>query len=259
MESASEGDRIERKTDISLMRAQLAQLPLDRASKVLDLGCAAGTTTRLIASLLPSDGRVVGVDASANRLAQALAHPDHSARIQYVAGIAEQLPAGPSEFDICWARFLFEYLPNPAIVMSELVRVVRPGGIVCVSDIDGNCVWHHPIELALEREIGEALAALAEAGFDPFAGRKLFSLFHRAGLEHMTVDVQPYHLVAGSISPSQRHLWLIKLDTVQSSLQQLGWPEHRAADVSRRFLAHLDDPATLTYSTLVTVTGVKRV
>jgi SAM-dependent methyltransferase len=223
----------------------------------LDLGCAGGTTTRLIASLLSGDGQAVGVDASANRLAQALTHPDHSSRIHYVAGTAEQLPARSCEFDICWARFLFEYLADPAIAMSELVRVVRPGGVVCVSDIDGNCVWHHPMDLVLQREIGDALDTLSSAAFDPYAGRKLYSLFHSAGMEQIGVHIQPYHLIVGSIGEWQRQLWQLKLDTVQSSLQQRGWSGARATDLCRRFLAHLDDPASLTYSTLITVTGVK--
>jgi 2-polyprenyl-3-methyl-5-hydroxy-6-metoxy-1,4-benzoquinol methylase len=65
MESPIEGDRIERKTDLSLTRDQLARLPILADSKILDVGCAAGTTTRLVASLLSDHGLVVGVDASA--------------------------------------------------------------------------------------------------------------------------------------------------------------------------------------------------
>jgi SAM-dependent methyltransferase len=256
MESADEGARVEQKTNVSLTLAQLARLPILPHSKVLDVGCASGTVTRLIASQLSADGLVVGVDSSANRIAEARAHPDHSSRSEYRVGRAEQLPAHSCAFDVCWARFLFEYLPDPTVVMSELVRVLRDGGTLCVSDLDGNCVWHEPIDAALRYDIDEALATLG-VEFDASAGRKLYGLLYKLGMERITVDIQPYHVIAGSICSKARSLWIMKLNTIQLSLEQRGWPAIRAARLCERFLVHLDDPGTLTYSTLITVTAIK--
>jgi SAM-dependent methyltransferase len=172
-------------------------------------------------------------------------------------GTAEQLPARLGEFDICWARILFEYLPDPIVALSELARVVRRGGMVCVSDLDGNCVWHDPLDATLRRGIDEAVSTLGCAGFDPFIGRKLFSLFQAVGTANIQVRVQPYHVIAAAIGEPERGLWVLKPKAIQRSLRQLGWAAGRAARLCRRFMAHLDDSGTFTYSTLITVIGIK--
>jgi ubiquinone/menaquinone biosynthesis C-methylase UbiE len=75
-------------------------------------------------------------------------------------------PLGDDMFDHAWARFFLEYLPRPVDVVSEMVRMVRPGGRVTLVDIDGNCLWHEPMTEGLRADLDSMMAVLAQTGFD---------------------------------------------------------------------------------------------
>lgn len=255
MDSPTEGQRIEQKTNRPLTCDQLEWVGVAAGQKVLDLGCAAGTTCRLLAERVGSAGVVVGIDASAGRLAEARLHRAHRHWIDYREGCAEALPAADGEFDVAWSRFMFEYLREPQTALQEMVRVTRPGGTVAVADLDGNCIWHEPYRRPLAHEVDQALAELSRHGFDPYVGRKLYALAWEAGLAEIAVDVRPYHVIAGRIDPDAERLWDHKIRTVCATLQQLGWSGERSQRLHQGFMDHLRDEGTFTYSVLITVKG----
>jgi SAM-dependent methyltransferase len=255
MDSPTEGRRIERKTDNRLTGDQLRWAGVHAGQKVLDVGCAAGTTCRLLAEMVGSDGAVVGIDSSPGRIAEAGQHPAYRSTIDYRIGMAEELPAADGEFDLSWARFLFEYLPDPSVALKEMVRITKPGGTVAVADLDGNCIWHYPYPASLAGDLEQAVATLRRHGFDPLVGRKLFHLAWGAGLEEITVDVRPYHLIAGGIQPEIESLWDHKLRTVSETLARLGWSAERARGFRQGLMAHFRDPGSFTYRVLITVKG----
>ena len=257
MESETEGQRIHRKTNVALTMEQLRWAIRSRDQKILDLGCAAGTTTRLMAELIGPSGKAVGVDISAERLQEASSHHISHSQIEYRVGSAEKIPAKDDEFDVSWARFVFEYLRSPAIAIEEMKRVTKPNGTIAISDLDGNCLWHDPITPDFASELHDAISLLSKSGFDPFIGRKLYNLAHQAGLKNIEVDVRPYHLIAGKACAEIEHHWKMKLDTVSDTLVRLGWAAERATALKDRFLSHLRDESSFTYSTLISVKGIK--
>lgn len=255
MDSISEGQRIERKTDKALTVDQLSWAGIGHGQRVLDLGCAAGTTARIMAELTGPTGHVVGIDASEQRIVEAQNHPQHHRSIEYRQGEAGALPARDAEFDVSWSRFLFEYLLDPKQALSEMVRVTKPGGIVAISDLDGNCIWHDPAPADFTAELYEAVSTLSKNGFDPNVGRKLYHLACAAGLKEIEVDVRPYHVVAGRIDAESESLWRLKLDTVSHTLVRLGWDQVRVNTLIEHFLSHLQDERSFTYSVMITVKG----
>ena len=170
MNTPEEGQRIERKTDFGLTRAQLESIGVSPDKTVLDLGCAAGTTTRIMSELVGPTGHVVGVDMSAARVEQAIRLSAKCGNASYRVGTASALPCADGEFDITWARFLFEYLPQPVMALEEMIRVTRRGGLVCVADLDGNCIWNFPDDPELVTDIQHTLHALGTR-FDPGIGK----------------------------------------------------------------------------------------
>jgi demethylmenaquinone methyltransferase / 2-methoxy-6-polyprenyl-1,4-benzoquinol methylase len=92
------------------------------------------TGTGMVAAALVRryDCSVVGLDQSPQMLsgAQAKLHADpHLAeRIQLVRGEAESLPYAEGEFDHLTFTYLIRYVEDPAATLSELARVVKPGG-----------------------------------------------------------------------------------------------------------------------------------
>jgi SAM-dependent methyltransferase len=258
MESKTEGQRINLKTNLALTMEQLHWANITRGQNVLDVGCAAGTTTRLMAEIVGKYGKAVGIDLSEERLEEAISYSLNFVQTEYRVGNAETIPAKEGEFDVSWARFLFEYLKSPLTVIAEMKRVTRLNGVVIISDLDGNCLWHSPTSQHFSEELSQAIDLLGQYGFDPFVGRKLFGLAHQAGLKDIEVDVRPYHCIVGKISVEVENHWQMKLDTVADTLVKLGWEFERAEALKNNFLDFLRDESTFTYSTLISVKGVNK-
>jgi hypothetical protein len=101
------------------------------------------------------------------------------------------------------------------------------------------------------------VAGLAGTGFDPFVGRKLFSLAHKAGLKNIEVQVECYHLIAGEIDLNILKQWELKLQIAVPQIARILGDEQAARVQVQRFLEYLRRPDTLTYSNVFTVSGVK--
>jgi SAM-dependent methyltransferase len=105
------------------------------APLVLDVATGTG---RLPLALLETDqfaGRVIGVDLSWRMLAQArdkLAFEPTRANLLQCAGDA--LPFPDDFFDAVICLEALEFMPDPTAALAELVRVLRPGGVLLVSN-----------------------------------------------------------------------------------------------------------------------------
>ena len=98
---------------------------------VLDV--ATGTGAVAAELVLQHRCRVTGVDQSPPMLAAAAARLDDlglSQRVTLVEAEAEALPFPDASFDGLTVSYLLRYVADPAATLRELVRVVRPGGIV---------------------------------------------------------------------------------------------------------------------------------
>ncbi len=264
MENPLEIERLESKTDAAAALEQLALVGLAPGMSVLDAGSGTGAVARAIAARVGPRGRVVALDASAQRsaagavLARSARALDEgrAAPLTFVAGDVTAPPLRPTSFDLVWSRFLFGYLADPDLALARLVALARPGGKVVVGEVDGHGLFHWPVPPGLAEGMARFEAALRGA-FDPYAGRKLYHRFRRAGLEQVKVHVLPYHLLTDEVSEAQLFNWRTKLQTLRPiAAKSLGGPEAYDA-FAREFLAMLQDPDTLTYSVLMLVEGVR--
>ena len=172
-------------------------------------------------------------------------------------GDAHAMRIPSNRFDLVYSRMLLEYLRNKEQAVREMVRVCRPGGTVLLQDLDGQLLWHYPEDAEMQRTSEKVVDALAATGFDPFVGRKLFSFAQRAGLEHIDVQVESYHLIAGVVGPEILKQWELKLEIAAPQLKKVLGSETAAKEHAKRFLEYLRRPDTLTYSTVFTVSGKK--
>jgi len=125
-------------------------------------------------------------------------------------GSALALPFEANSFDLVFSRFLMEYLPDKPLAVQEMARVCRPEGEILLQDLDGQLVWHFPEDRDLQDTTEKVLHYLAGTGFDPFVGRKLFSLCRGAKLTDIQVQVDPYHLYAGTID--ETHFFAMEIE-----------------------------------------------
>lgn len=93
--------------------------------RVLDLGCGAG----FLSNDLGARGHeVTGLDTTRANLAVAAARAP-GPRVRYVLGDACAIPFGNARFDVVCAMDLLEHVEDPAQVIAEVGRVLRPGGV----------------------------------------------------------------------------------------------------------------------------------
>ncbi|MEM9906390.1 MAG: methyltransferase domain-containing protein [Cyanobacteria bacterium P01_D01_bin.44] len=185
--------RLQRKTKILHALDQQAwhQAALSPGMHALDLGCGTGAlTVKLAKTLCP--GSVVGVDASIEMVEHAIAKQSHHQidNVQFVIGNAYNLTFPDATFDVVYARFLLQHLTEPIRALKEAYRVLKPGGRLCIIDIDDDWFSLYPEPDALTTFREQVVAIQQGQGGDPYVGRKLSVYGRQAGFENAISSVQ---------------------------------------------------------------------
>ncbi|HEV8354811.1 MAG TPA: class I SAM-dependent methyltransferase [bacterium] len=103
-------------------------LAVPPAARWLDVGCGTGALTETI--LRAADpAEVKGVDPSAGFLKVAREHV-RDPRVRFEVGDARRLALPSSRYDVVVSALVLNFIPDLPAGMTEMVRVVRPGGIV---------------------------------------------------------------------------------------------------------------------------------
>src|SRR5207253_180806 len=256
MEDPGEAWRLERKVDPDAWVQKYLAHRICPGAEILSVGCGPGVILRAV-SQLDSSIKATGIDVSEGRLQQAREKNRENSRVRFVCGDAQSMEFRSNSFDLVYCRMLLQYLKEKERAVSEMARVCKPGGTVVLQDLDGQLLWHYPENHAVQRSLEKVVAALGATGFDPFVGRKLFSLARNAGLTNIDVKVECYHLIAGEADPHILRQWELKLEIARPQLARVLGGEREAEEQSRAFLEYLRRPDSLTYSTVFTVAGEK--
>ncbi|MDZ4662845.1 MAG: bifunctional 2-polyprenyl-6-hydroxyphenol methylase/3-demethylubiquinol 3-O-methyltransferase UbiG [Pseudomonadota bacterium] len=103
-------------------------------SKILDVGCGAG----FMANQLAQDGfDVVALDAS-NESLNVARRFDSTKKVKYILGNAYTLPFDDQKFDSVVCLDFLEHVEDPALVIKEISRVLKPGGDFFFHTFDRN-------------------------------------------------------------------------------------------------------------------------
>jgi ubiquinone/menaquinone biosynthesis C-methylase UbiE len=160
-------------------------LELGPLERVLDAGCGIGDDVFRMAELLVPGGFVVGVDSSTKLIEKARSDERNAAQpVEFFAGDLRQLPFSDQTFTRCRIDRVLQHVSEPQGAISELVRVLKPGGILLAYDND----WG-TFSITSQNKRGTRL--LENAWCDSFAngwiGRQLPRYFSEVGLVDITI------------------------------------------------------------------------
>ncbi len=118
--------------------------------QVLEVGCGVGYDVFNLARMVGSEGHVTGVDASVALLSKARENAAMgSLPCSLVHASIESLPFVDNSFDACRIDRVLIHVPDPAQALEEVLRVLRPGGVLVVleGDLDSLTIAHPDQEL----------------------------------------------------------------------------------------------------------------
>ena len=149
--------------------------------ELLDVGCGPGTITVDLARRV-APGRVIGIDRA----------PEVSIELRVGDVYALEFP--DASFDVVHAHQVLQHLTDPVRALSEMRRVLRPGGLLAVRDSDYACFAWAPLDVLLSRWVEVYRSVARRNGGEPNAGRFLKGWALNAGFRevHATSSTWTY-------------------------------------------------------------------
>lgn len=266
MESEAESKRLLVKSNHEKTAEQLIASGiryLKKGSHLVDAGCGVGHIAEVMGDLLKDSfelPQITLLDLSKKRLdsAKSRLNTDENVDYQYIqCDLTNHIPLPSQSVDFVVCRFVFEYLAEPQAAFDELYRIVKPGGKLIVGDLDYNCMTHYPLDSQTEKELLSLVKTLQENHlFNPYAGRMLYSFFHRAQLDDLKVHFYAHHLFYGDLPKTDEFNWLAKLDRMIE--HQSDGTIHFDFDLKgfkQKFFQFLKSPERFSYTPLILVEG----
>jgi SAM-dependent methyltransferase len=219
---------------------------------VLEMGCGPRGCLELLSRRVAPTGRVVGVERNTEEVARArrFVAEQGLANVEVVQADARATGLAGAAFDVATARLVLVNVPRPEQIVAEMVRLVRPGGVVALHEAD--CIGHQMCDPPLPAwdRLFDLLNRYAERhGIDRFVGRKIPRLLRQMGLRD--VQVRPL-LHAYPPGHERRKVLLDFVHNVRARLLGANLVDAAELDaLMAAFARHLDDDETEVYSAVL--------
>lgn len=230
---------------------------LPRNARVLDVGSGTGEFSARMAEAYP-DAQVLGVElleSSVNFARQR--HASLAPRLRFERGDAFALHLPDDGFDLVANRHVIQSVPRVEKILSELVRVTKPGGHVHVLAEDYGML--HMMSGPLDPDVfwrKGPVEYTQRTGTDARIGRKAWTLLRAAGLREVRVD---YVIVDTLRVPRRVFADIITAwrDGYVEALATPGWPAAVVRDHFDQIIASILNPDHYAVWHVPIVSGVK--
>jgi SAM-dependent methyltransferase len=190
-------------------------------------------------------GKVVGLERDARILAWARAGVTERnlTNVELVQGEASATGLPRESFDLVHERLVLINVPDPERVLSEMIGLARPGGIVAVQEVDWYSWTCEPPHPAWERLLRANEIVQRENGQDLFIGRRLSGLLQAAGLADVGVRAYAHTWRAGDLLQTQL---LAFTEIARERIRARGLlTEDELQEAMAQLRPHLDSPTTI--------------
>ena len=169
----------------------LERMGLADGQVVLDLACGPGVISRLIAQAHPQS-RVTAMDLNGELLSAARQEATMAGltSIRFLQGDVYAPPLEQGQFDFIYARLLFQHLEEPLRALEAIRTLLKPGGVLCVFDVDDSWLTLVPEPEGFATFTTHAGRAQARRGGNRQIGRQLGQLLEESGYNQVDVHVE---------------------------------------------------------------------
>ena len=167
--------------------------------RILDVGCGLGDDAAALAKIVTPGGTVVGVDGSRAMIEAARARYSGVEGLTFESADAGAMPFDDASFDACRVDRVLQHIADPAPVIREMARVLRPGGSLVAYDNDWETLTVDAADRVLTRTVLNAWCDRFPSGW---IGRRLVPLFLQAGLRDVVTS--PKTLVLRELAVADR-------------------------------------------------------
>ena len=153
---------------------------------VLDLGSGGGFDCFIAAKKVGPDGRVIGVDMTAEMIGKARAgiakftEKTGLSNVEFRLGEIEHLPVADASVDVVISNCVINLSPDKQQVWNEIARVLKPGGKACISDL--------ALKKALPEEVLESATALVGCIAGAVLIETTVEMAKKAGLNEIKIE-----------------------------------------------------------------------
>jgi ubiquinone/menaquinone biosynthesis C-methylase UbiE len=175
------------------------------AKKIIEVGCGVGAQSEILLRRFPRL-HITGIDLNQKQL---------DAAKKFIGGISsaqgrfecQQMSADALKFEantfdgafLCW---ILEHVPNPAQVLSEVRRVLRPGAEIVVTEVMNSSFFLEPYSPFVWKYWMAFNDYQYDHAGDPFIGAKLGNLLTQVGYHQVKTEVKTWHF--DNRQPDQR-------------------------------------------------------
>ena len=260
MEGEEESIRLDLKTDPKIVKELAIWAGISPGMRIADLGCGPGKTTFYLNNLVQPGGSATGVDISQQRINYAQTHYLEEG-VEFITGDIRNPLHKLGLFDFIWIRFVLEHhLADSYNIIKNVSSVLKPGGILCLVDLDYNCLSHYGLPQRLEKALFEIMALLEKhANFDPYVGRKLYSYLYDLEYEKIDVRIDAHHCIFGKINKTDAFNWMKKVE-IAARNSGYGFEEYedKFDGFFTEFKKSFFDPRRFTYTPVIVCRGRKQ-
>jgi SAM-dependent methyltransferase len=176
---------------------------LKRGQTVLDLGSGAGLDAFIARREVGPTGRVIGVDMTAEMVAKARQNAAQQGydNVQFRLGEIEHLPVRSDSIDVAVSNCVLNLVPDKPRAFSEIFRVLKPGGYLCISDMVSSAPLPDWLQGVADAYAGCVAGALPQAEYLQIVRDAGFTALEV--VSEKRIDV-PASLLEQALTPAQR-------------------------------------------------------